>query len=96
MDISEEDFFEEYQLWRNIRFAVKDKNHTTCFLFPKFRNKDLAKTVEAAKAKCRKDVRDRIKIIFADDVVNAMRKSGNKDLKAHYDEFYKKYLDISL
>lgn len=91
ISISQEEFFKEYQLWRNIFYALKNKNHTTCFVFPKFRI-DLDCAVEFAKSKCPKDVQERIKIIFIDDVVEKMRKSDSPKLKSHYDEFFEKYL----
>lgn len=90
--ISEYEFFENYQLWRNIFYALKDENHITCFVFPDFRG-DLKETVNRAKEKCPDDVQERIKIIPVDTVVKKIRKSNSEKLKSHYNEFYKKYLE---
>ena len=90
-DLSEEEFFEEYQLWRNICFSNKDRY--VYFVFPQFRD-DLAKKVEDAKNKCKVNFKDNIKILYVDDFVKEMMKSDNIKLREHYTEFYEKYLNI--
>ena len=88
-EITSEEFFEEYQLWRNICFTAD--NYEVRFVFPRFRN-DLAGKVEAAKQKCKDDFKKKIDIIFVDNFVNKMIASDNSRLKDHYSEFKRKYL----
>ena len=90
-NIEKEEFFDDYQLWRNIIFVL-DGYHVY-FVFPKFRD-DLKEIVETARKKCKDNYQDKIKILFVDDFVDKMKKSDNKDLRDHYTKFYKKYLDI--
>lgn len=90
-NLSGDEFFEEYQLWRNICFAGDGK--TVCFVFPKFRN-DLREKVENARNKCKQSIKDKIKIIFVDEFVNKMIKADNENLRKHYQEFKHKYLDL--
>ncbi|MBR5914894.1 MAG: hypothetical protein IKZ57_00425 [Spirochaetia bacterium] len=89
--IEKEDFFDEYQLWRNIIFALD--GYQVFFVFPKFRD-DLAKKVEDAKNKCKDNFKDNIKILYVNDFVEKMKNSENKKLRDHYTEFSKKYLEI--
>lgn len=92
--VSNEEFFENYQLWRNILFAAKP-GRDVCFLYPKFR-KDLSETVESAREKCGQ-VKESIHILYADDFVKkVLDDKGSKyspELKAHYAEFKRKYLE---
>lgn len=89
--VSEEAFFENYQLWRNILFAIKS-DHDVCFLFPKFRN-DLAEVVESAREKCGQ-AKERIHIIYADEFIERILSDSkySRKLKKHYAEFKQKYL----
>ena len=91
--ISEEEFFENYQLWRNILFAAKS-GHNTCFLFPKFRN-DLEEVVESAREKCGQ-VKERVHILYADKFVEQILSDSkySEKLKKHYAEFKQKYLEF--
>ena len=89
-----EEFFEEYQLWRNIRFALKSEGHTTCFVLPKFRG-DLKETVENAVETLRgkkNPAAGRVKIVIVDDAVDALKTSESDALRAHFSEFGEKYL----
>ena len=90
-NLTEEEFFEEYQLWRNICFAGDGK--IVCFVFPKFRE-DLTEKVMAAKDKCKEDVKGQIKILYVDDFVNKVINGDNENMKKHYQEFKRKYLDV--
>ena len=85
------DFFDEYQLWRNICFS--EQGYEVRFVFPKFRN-DLAEKVEVAKGKCKENYKKKIKIIYVDDFIDKMINSNNSNLKKHYEEFKQKYLSI--
>lgn len=84
-----EQFFEEYQLWRNILYSLIS-GFQICFLFPKFR-RDLEKKVIEAITKIKPEYQSKIHIIYADDIVQEAKKLSQK-LKEHYDEFEKKYL----
>lgn len=89
--VFEEEFLENYQLWRNILFAIKS-DHDVCFLFPKFRN-DLAEVVESAREKCGQ-AKERIHIIYADEFIERILFDSkySRKLKKHYAEFKQKYL----
>lgn len=91
--VSEEAFFENYQLWRNILFAIKS-DHDVCFLFPKFRN-DLAEVVESAREKCGQ-AKERIHIIYADEFIERILFDSkySRKLKKHYAEFKRKYFEV--
>lgn len=91
IELSREDFFEEYQLWRNICHA---KDDVVFFVFPKLRT-DLEKAVVTAKEKCDKKCQDKIKILYVDDIVEELEIANNPKLQKHYTEFYEKYLNIS-
>ncbi len=86
-----ENFFDEYQLWRNICFA--DEGMNVRFVFPKFRD-DLSTKVNNAKDLCKKEIKERIDIIIVDDIVRDLKKLGNKDILKHYSQFEQKYLLI--
>ena len=89
--VTEDEFFEEYQLWRNICFAAD--GYEVRFVFPAFR-KDLAKKVLKAKERCKKEIKDRINFIYIDKFVRKMKESGDEDLRKHYSEFENKYLKL--
>lgn len=88
--ISVDEFCAEYQLWRNICHVVYGDVY---FVFPRFR-KDLADTVNSAKERLKDEYKNRVHIMYADDVAKKMIDSENEKLKAHYEEFCRKYLDI--
>lgn len=92
--LSPDDFFANYQIWRNILFTL-DKNHHTYFLYPNFRKEDLSPTIEKIFVKY-PELRERVTYLYADDFVEAIIKSENssRELKEHYKEFKSKYLDI--
>lgn len=90
--ISKDDFFKNYQLYRNLILAL-DPNHITYFVFPKFRN-DLANKVDEAKKDCH-NVASRVKVLYVDDIVNEILKGDySQKLKDHFTEFRTKYLEI--
>ena len=92
ISIDKETFAADYQLWRNILYAGTHQ-HTVFFVFPKFRE-DLKEAVEAAKEKCPAEIQQRIHCICIDDWVEAVLKSDDTALKAHYEAFKKKYLPV--
>lgn len=93
--VSEEDFFANYQLWRNIIFTI-ERNHYTCFLYPKFRNDDLSESVKKIMDKCKSLDKNKVIIINADDFVEKILNSPDfsEKLKNHYKIFSEKYLEI--
>ncbi len=86
-----EDFFDEYQLWRNICFAAEGME--VRFVFPRFRE-DLSTKVNNAKSLCKKDIQKRIDVIIVDEVVDKLKTLGNEDILNHYSQFEQKYLSI--
>ena len=93
-EISEDDFFSEYQLWRNILFTLNDK-HKSFFLFPSFR-KDLKETIEKTIEGTHLH-KENVKIIFSDTICkNIINGNYPQKLKDHYIEFQKKYGDIKI
>lgn len=84
VNISQKQFFNEYQLWRNILYSEKGY---IVFVVPKFRT-DLVNIVEIAKKQVKNN--NNVKILTIDDVVN---KCKEYDVyKDHYIEFENKYL----
>lgn len=90
LGIDKETFAADYQPWRNILYAGPHQ-HTVFFVFPKFRE-DLKEAVESAKKECPAEIQQRIHCTCIDDWVEAVLKSGDAALKAHYEAFKKKYL----
>ena len=90
-NLSEEEFFEEYQLWRNICFAAENKE--VHFVFPEFRQ-DLTEIVKNAKDKCKESVKGKINYIHVEEFVTKMKSSNDENLRKHYTEFYRKYLKV--
>lgn len=89
----ENQFFEEYQLWRNL-CGLCIENTIVCFVFHKYRT-DLEKKIEIAKKILKTDeLKKRIKIIKVDDFVEEIIKSGSEKQKRFYSEFKEKYLDL--
>ena len=93
-DVSDSQFYDYYQVWRNLLYTVKNKGQHICFLFPKFRG-DLKQTIECIIGKCKEEYRPFFHIIYADDVVNSIIES-NSPMRPFYEEFKKKYLDIDV
>ena len=86
------EFFEYYQLWRNILYATKNPGQHVCFLFPAFR-KDLKGRVNYILTKCKEGIKPFIHVIYADCVVEELIALGGR-LGDYYTEFKRKYLDI--
>ena len=87
------EFYDYYQIWRNLIYTVRNPGQDICFLFPAFR-KDLYKAVEHVKSKCKKEYWTFIHTIIVDDAVNRIIALGG-GLGRYYSEFKKKYLDIN-
>lgn len=91
--LSPEEFFVNYQVWRNILFTL-DINHYSCFLYPKFRENDLTPIIKSILDKYPK-LKGRVIVLYVDEFINKIL-GGNypEKVKSHYREFKKKYLDI--
>ncbi len=87
-------FFEYYQVWRNLLYTVRHPGQHICFLFPRFRE-DLKKTLELLFAKCKEQYRPFFHVIVADDIIEGIIQSSSP-MKSYYEEFKLKYLDIDL
>ena len=88
-NITEEEFYQEYQLWRNIIYAHKG---IVNFVLPKFRD-DLITAVKKTKEKIiNKALSNRVRIILIDDLVERCKKVP--ELNEHYTEFENKYLNF--
>lgn len=90
-DIDEKQFFDNYQLWRNICHVTLGK---VFFIILKDRN-DLTNDVVFAKTKCKDEYKEKIQIIYIEDLVkDILNSSVNDKLKIHYKEFWEKYLNF--
>ena len=85
-------FFEFYQVWRNLIYTIINKGQHVCFLFPAFR-KDLKQVVDSIILKCKNEYKPYFHVIIADDIVNKIIASDS-DMKLYYEAFKQKYLDI--
>ena len=89
-DITEKEFYKNYQLWRNILYARKGNLY---FTLPKFRE-DLIKKIEKAKVLIKdENLKENVRILVIDDVVTKCKEIS--DLRNHYEEFEKKYLNFT-
>ncbi len=83
-----EEFFQKYQLWRNICYSSAG---AVVFVFPAFQ-KDLEREILLAKEKVLHP--ENIMVMHIDDLVAANLHTENEKLNAHYREFELKYLQI--
>lgn len=85
-------FFEYYQVWRNLIYTIINKGQHICFLFPAFR-KDLEDVLNSIISKCKEEYRPYFHVIIADEVVDKII-ADNSNMKPYYEAFKQKYLDI--
>lgn len=92
--LTPEDFFANYQIWRNILFTL-EKNHHSYFLYPSFRKDDLSPVIEEI-LESYPELKKKVGILYADDFVKKIiaDENSSKALKEHYQEFKWKYLDV--
>jgi len=88
-ELGENDFYKKYQLWRNIIYTTKG---VVVFVFPKFRE-DLTLEVKNAIKKLKS--KDRVKILFIEDILRKIKETNNHSLIEHFNEFNNKYLNIN-
>lgn len=86
--ISEKEFFDNYQIWRNICHADIGNLY---FVFLNSRN-SLKEEVEMVKSKCKHTYKDKIRILYIEDIVKNALKIKDERINSHYKEFYEKYL----
>lgn len=92
VDENDWQFFEYYQVWRNLIYTIINKGQHICFLFPAFR-KDLKEVLDSIILKCKEEYKPYFHVIIADDVVNKII-AENSNMKPYYEAFKQKYLDI--
>lgn len=89
-NIPENEFFKNYQLWRNLCHV---QYGTICFVLPSFRN-DLIKIIENAKSFIKEEYIKFIQIKIIDDFALKMTSHKNVNISNHYKEFKKKYFEL--
>lgn len=88
-DISEKEFFDNYQIWRNICHSDKG---IVYFVFLRTRE-PLEKELKQVIGKCKEEYQKKIRILYIEDLVQSCLKIKDDDkFYKHYSEFYKKYL----
>lgn len=88
-EISEEDFFDNYQLWRNV---CHSDIGIVYFVILKCR-KSLEKEINNVRNKCKDEYKSNIEIIYIEKLVQKCLKIKDEKLHKHYQEFYEKYLN---
>lgn len=90
-ELSMNQFFESYQIFRNMLFVLKD-NAKCNFVYPKSR-KDLTARIMLAKEYLKPEYRERVNIIYVDEIVNQIMEGDySKELRKYFNEFKSKYL----
>jgi len=85
-DISKQEFFRDYQLWRNI---IYKREGEVIFVIPRFRD-DLLKRIEIARTKI--DNPQSVKVVFIEDICRLGSSVDDGRFRDHFSEFDKKYL----
>ncbi len=92
--VSEREFFNNYQLWRNICHVYENENIINEVYFVVLKDRtDLIQDVEDAKKRCNKKFRDHIRVLTIEKLVKTILDEDNELLHNHYLEFYEKYLN---
>ena len=86
--VSEIDFFNSYQVWRNICHVIYGDVYFVCLKD----RKDLIKEVQSAIEKCDLSFKERIHILTIETLVNRALKNKEARFSNHYKEFKEKYL----
>ena len=87
-EISEEEFFDLYQIWRNVCHSDTGKVY---FVLPKNRV-SLIESVNSVIKKCKKEYQNFINILFIEDLIQTFLKNDDRKLQKHFQEFFDKYL----
>lgn len=87
-EVSEKDFFDNYQIWRNVCHADIG---IVYFIFLKDR-KSLEKRIRSIAAQCKNEYKKKIKVLYIEDLVASCLKIQDENFQKHYQEFKKKYL----
>jgi hypothetical protein len=92
IEVTMETFFNNYQIFRNL---IYNKNGYNIFVFSSSRS-DLESKVNKIKTDyCNEDQKNRIIILYIEDIVETILKCGNQNLIKHYELFKEKYLPSS-
>jgi hypothetical protein len=86
--ITRDEFFRDYQLWRNIIYSDKG---IVLFVLPKFRS-DLIKKVESARNRLYNP--KSVDIAYIDDICAQGLKNNLISMRTHFAEFQRKYLEV--
>lgn len=88
-EISEKEFFDHYQIWRNVCHSDIGK---VFFVFLSTRS-TLEHEVNAVIKKCKPEYQKKIEIKHIEEIVRSCLKlRGDDKFHKHYEEFYEKYL----
>lgn len=93
--IKEKEFFDNYQLWRNICHVYDCKTkkiNEVYFVYLKDR-KELEQDVKDAIKKCKSEYKKHIHFLSIEKIVKDTLSVNNEKLHNHYLEFFDKYLD---
>lgn len=92
--VSERDFFNNYQLWRNICHVYENEDSINEVYFVVLKDRtDLIQDVEDTKKRCNKIFKDHIHVLKIEELVKKVLDEDNEALHNHYLEFFDKYLD---
>lgn len=91
VEITEDDFYKEYQLWRNIIYAKKG---CVFFVLPEFRVDLIKKVEKAIENIINEDVKKRIYVLTIKSLVSKCQEIDG--FREHYKEFENKYFPESL
>lgn len=81
-------FLKNYQLWRNLIYSQLG---IVVFVIPKFRT-DLVKQINIAISMM--NDKTNVKILYIEDLCAQNQIINNEKYTSHYNEFYKKYLEV--
>lgn len=94
-EVTEKEFFDNYQLWRNICHVYDcktNKINEVYFVYLKDRT-DLEQDVKDAIKKCKPEYKKHIHFLTIEKIVKDALSVNNEKLHNHYLEFFDKYLD---
>ena len=89
-EITEEEFFKSYQIWRNVCHSDTGK---VFFVLPKTRV-SLIESVNCVIKKCKNEYQKSINILFIEDLVQIFLKIEDSKFQKHFQEFFGKYLSF--
>lgn len=87
--IDEKEFFKNYQIWRNLIYVDRG---IVVFVFPAYRiglERAIIKAISSMTM-----FQDRVRIIHIEDLCEVLENDESEMIKAHYQEFRRKYLQL--